>query len=134
MTKKSWALLLVALWLPAVAARAGDDTVSQKFSAFCGEWMQKLAARERDNRAAIKWQNGSGGVLGEFVGYSSEHRCVLKEPATPNDTPIGKITYRELLYRQKGGSEAEAASSVPQAVEATEVTEIFRYTKGKWVY
>lgn len=127
-------MVALGMWMSAAGAQAGDDTVGQKFDVFCGEWMQKLAVRERDNRASVKWQNGPGGVLGEFVGYSTEHKCVLKDAATPQDTPIGKITYRELLYRQKGGSKAEAESSPPQAVEATEVTEIFRYTKGKWMY
>jgi hypothetical protein len=125
---------LAIVVLCASAARAGDDVVAARFESFCADWMKKLEARERDNRAAIKWKAGADGVEGEYVGYSHEHRCQLKPALGPGSTPIGKIIYTELVYRQAGKSTAEAMKVDPRAVDATEVTEIFRYSGGKWVY
>ena len=112
--------------LAAVAAAA-----SNAFPAFCEEWMQKLVVRERDNVARIKWDTKPEGVHGEYVGYSQEHTCTLKDNA---EVPVGKISYREFRYEKRGGTAAEAEHSSAQPVEVTEVTEIFRYDKGKWVW
>lgn len=111
----------------------GDEEVAEKFNSFCAEWMKKLEVRERENRAAIRWQAGPSGVQGDYVGYSREHSCELKAP-DPKSVPIGKIRYRELLYRKAGLSRSEAEGKDAEPVEATEVTEIFRYANGKWVY
>ena len=127
-------LLVMLLLLSTSAVGVADDVVGTRFKAFCAEWMQKLATRERDNRAAIRWQTGPDGVHGDYVGYSQDHECELKNGKDSKAVPIGKITYRELVYRQKGASVAEAKENTPRAIEATEVTEIFRYSKGKWVY
>ena len=115
-------------------AGAADEVVNSRFERFCGEWMQKLAVRERDNRAGIHWQVGPSGVQGEYIGYSQEHTCLVKPNPDPKAVPIGKIIYREVQYRQAGPSTAEAQRATPQPVDATEITEIFRYAAGKWVY
>lgn len=116
------------------ASQAVDPQIEEKFKAFCAEWMKKLVVREVDNRAAIKWENGPDGVKGEFVGYGTENVCEVKEPASKGATPVGTIKYRELRYRKVGATKEEAAKGADTAIEATEVTEIFRYTGGKWVY
>lgn len=110
-------------------ALAGD--VATQFSAFCEEWMGKLAAREQHNVANIKWDAKPDGVKGEYVGYTQEHTCTLKDASK---VPIGKIIYREIVYQKRGGTIPEAERSAAQPVETTEVTEIFRYAGGKWVY
>jgi hypothetical protein len=127
-------LVLAILVFCTSAGWAADDPVATKFDSFCAEWMKKLEVRERDNRAAIHWQAGTDGVQADFVGYSHEHRCQLKPGNGPGSTPIGKIIYMELVYRQAGKSTAEALKVAPRAVDTTEVTEIFRYSGGKWVY
>lgn len=111
-----------------------QEVVSSQFSDFCKDWASKLATRERDNRAAIRWQPSPSGVKGEFVGYSPQPRCELKDLPDPKAVPIGRIIYREITYQQNGSSASAAATSQPDIVDQTEVTEIFRYSKGQWVY
>lgn len=113
---------------------AGDESVAKDFSVFCASWMEKLAARETDNVQTVKWLPSDGGVTGEYVGYSTEHSCDLKLPQGNGGVPIGKISYREMRYRKRGPSSEVAASSSPEIIEITEVTEIFRCDRGKWVY
>jgi len=131
---KKVAVLGVGMLLLGGTTGVAEDTVAAKFKTFCSAWMQKLAAREDYNRALIAWQVGPDGVRGEFVGYSAEHDCKLVRPTSAKGTPVGKIIYREMRYRQTGRSTAQAAESKPRIVELTEVTEIFRYAGGKWIY
>jgi len=121
------ALCCAVLW--STAAVAGD--VASQFESFCVEWMGKLAARQEDNIAHIKWDTKPDGVKGEYVGYTTEHTCTLKNET---QVPIGKIIYREIVFQKSGGTIPEAEKSPAQAIETTEVTEIFRYASGKWVY
>ncbi|MBI4515499.1 MAG: hypothetical protein HY699_06765 [Deltaproteobacteria bacterium] len=125
----AWALVLAT----ATVTAAGDRPAEQ-FQTFCASWMDKLAVRERDNLRQIRWVASGDGVEGEYVGYSQEHTCELKSLSEPKATPVGKIKYQELRYQKRGASASEAEAAAPRALEATEVTEIFQYKKGKWVY
>lgn len=118
----------------AAQAKAIGEKAAGAFDAFCQEWMGKLATRERDNKGQIKWQTNAGGTTGEYVGYSQEHTCQIKEQTEPTTTPIGTITYRELRYQHSGTTQTEAVGSEPRVIEIVEVIEIFRFTNGKWVY
>ena len=107
--------------------------VQAGFKEFCELWMGKLVERERFNKKQIKWHPAAAGVEGEYIGYSSEHTCDLRPPGA-SGVPVGKVTYREHVYRKHGPSAEAAASNEPEIVEVTEITEIFRCEKGKWVY
>lgn len=107
------------------------EEVHKAFDVFCDQWMQKLAARESDNVAHISWNTGPDGVEGEYVGYTSEHSCVVKDGSA---VPVGKITYLEIRYAKRGRTLDEARQNPAQAVETTGVTEIFRYDRNKWIY
>ena len=128
--------LLMGVIAPVVLAEsksANSAQVSERFDVFCTEWMTKLAERESHNVKRVEWQQNGSGVEGEYVGYSLEHTCAVK-PFSASDVPVGKVTYREMKYRKRGASPEVAAASEPEIVEITEVTEIFRYQKGRWIY
>ena len=114
--------------------RAVAADVAGELEDFCTMWMGFLQVRERDNRAVINWQVGPDGVRGEFVGYSKEYECRLKNSKDPKATPVATIKYHEYRYRHSGPSTSEALERSPTIVENTEVLEIFRYGKGKWIY
>ncbi len=119
--------------VPAAAgsAAAGSPDV-RGFRAFCDEWMGKLRERERYNIAHIKWEQSGQQVAGEYVGYSADCSCLAREESGKD--PIGKIVYRELRYRREGGTSAEALAAPSAIVDQTEITEIFRFGKGRWQY
>jgi hypothetical protein len=102
------------------------------FQAFCDGWMQKLRERDLYNTAHITWENRDGQVIGEHVVYGTECTCIAREEAGKD--PIGKITYRETRYRRSGATPAEALAVPGTILEQTDVTEIFRYAKGRWQY
>jgi hypothetical protein len=111
------------------AARSNLDS---SFDTFCGEWGKKLHEREVHNIASIKWDSGTSWVQGTYVGYSEPLSCAV-EPDS-GTVPVGKIIYHEFVYEKRGPSIKAAEGEPGQAVETTEVTEIFRYQNGKWVY
>jgi hypothetical protein len=132
-------LLLAVVALPARAGSVDDAAPAggarggvRGFDVFCASWMQKLRDREAYNTGRISWQKDGGGVFGEYTGYSDEHTCVAHED--PGKEPIGRITYRELRYRRQGTTPDEALAQPGTIVERFDVTEIFRYAKGRWQY
>ena len=109
----------------------GEDVLD--FRAFCDSWMQKLRERDTYNVAHIAWtKSGEGGVTGEYVSYGTDRTCIARQE--PGKDPIGKITYREIQYRRQGATQAAAMAGATTIVEQTDVTEIFRYAKGRWQY
>ena len=110
-----------------------DEQIADQLKAFCVKWMGFLETRERDNKKAIKWEKQSSGVAGHYVGYSKDYDCTMKERAS-NGTPVATIGYKEYTYEKIGSSQSEAEQADPKVVDATEVTEIFRYNKGQWIY
>jgi hypothetical protein len=94
--------------------------------------MAKLRDRNAYNAAHVAWTKGGPGVVGEYVSYGSERTCLAREE--PGKDPIGKITYREIRYRKEGPTESAAMGAAGTIVEQTDVTEIFRYAKGRWQY
>ena len=117
------------------AAPPGEHSpeVQASFKEFCELWMGKLVERERFNKQQIKWHPAASGVEGDYVGYSVEHTCDLRPP-TESGVAVGKVTYREHIYRKRGASAEAAAASEPEIIEVTKITEIFRREKGKWIY
>ncbi|MBI3782628.1 MAG: hypothetical protein HY270_04430 [Deltaproteobacteria bacterium] len=115
-----------------LSCRAFAEDAKSAWPAFCEEWMHKLQAREERNVSLIKWEDDHASVLGSYVGYSHQHECVLKNDDGP--APVGKITYLEVRYEKRGPNVEEASHSQAKAVETTEVTEIFRFSKGAWIY
>jgi hypothetical protein len=108
------------------------STLDSSFDDFCGEWGRKLQEREVYNVASIKWDSGTSWVQGTYVGYSKPLSCAV-EPDS-GTVPVGKIVYHEFVYEKRGPSIKAAEVEAGQAVETTEVTEIFRFQNGKWVY
>jgi hypothetical protein len=126
-------ILATPAWSAERIATGSADSAKADFPAFCRSWMQMVSARESDNRRAIQWRRDPSGFEGEYIGYGEAQRCEVKT-ATPTGVPVGRVVYREFRYRKSGPSVDAAAQSAPVVVDVTEITEIFRYAGGKWVY
>lgn len=129
-------LVAAALVVSSVAGSMAHDREKLQGSLddFCTMWMGFLEERERDNKQKIAWRQNGEGVEGDFIGYDKKYTCLVSELRPDTKTPVGTIKYLEFKYRHKGPSASAALSSKPKIIEATEVTEIFRYSKNEWVY
>jgi len=114
-------------------AQASPEELKTKFKTFCDGWMEKLRERERNNIAHIEWKPGDRGVFGEYVGYDTT-TFQIPEISNPDKQPIGRVIYMELKLRVSGTSDVDALAQKPEIVERTEVTELFRFERGSWVY
>ena len=117
-----------------ISTAGADPKVVERLDNFCKKWMGFLVVRETNNKAKVAWSPAGTGVEGQYVGYGTEYSCTLKHNGDPKTVPVAILKYREYLYRRRGTSGKEAMLTAPDVLEVTEVTEIFRYMKGKWVF
>ncbi len=121
--------------LVVLAAPAPADAGEHAFDRFCGQWMQKLAQRERDNVANLKLAQRDGRFVGEFVGYGKAPlRCTAKATGQRDNPFVGRLVYHEIRYRRAGETATDARKSNADEIARTEVMEIFRYDGQRWVY
>ena len=115
---------------------AGGDKAEKMrvtFAEFCATWVEKLRERERHNLSSVKWEPVGENVVAEYVGYDTNN-IGPQTVAHVDTTPIGKLIYLELKLRRTGKSKEDALTRDPEIVERTEVTELFRFNNGVWVY
>jgi len=124
--------VLIVLNAPALSTRAHAEDADSAFPQFCEQWMEKLVQREEHNVAHIQWEQHGDGVTGSYIGYTRQHTCMTKNGT--HATPVGKISYQEIKYEKHGTTAAEAELAPAQPVRTSRVTEIFRYSDGKWIY
>lgn len=116
------------------AAAISEDVALAAFDAFTLEWMKKLSETEgfRKTRAQIK--SSSEGFSAEYTGYLP-HRYIHIKKTASTDTPyVGILTYYEKTLRCTGKTKEEALQGPFNQVDTSQVSEIFRFTKGEWVY
>lgn len=116
------------------AAAISEDVALATFDAFTIEWMKKLDETEAFHKAKAQVVQSSDGFSVEYVGYLP-HRYIHVKKTESTDTPyVGILTYYEKKLRCSGKTQEEARQGPFDQVETNQVSEIFRFTKGKWVY
>jgi hypothetical protein len=105
------------------------------FDRFTSEWMEKLARTEEFQRTQrMKVIPSPEGFSAEYVGYLPERYITVKRTDSRETPFIGILTYFERTLRCIGKTKEEALRGPFNQAETNQVSEIFRFTKGKWVY
>ena len=112
-----------------------EAAVHSSFDTFTQEWMKKLAEAEEYHRKDLIKISQNGEVFyAEYIGYLPQRFIEVKK-TTSLETPfVGTLTYYERTLRCTGKTKEAAVQGPFEQVESSPVKEIFRYTKGKWVY
>ena len=112
-----------------------EDTALAAFDTFTIEWMKKLSQTEEFQRTnKVKVTQSPEGFLAEYIGYFP-HRYITVKKTEAKDTPfVGILTYYEKTMRCTGKTKEEAVQGPFQSADSQQVSEIFRFTKGKWAY
>jgi hypothetical protein len=120
--------------LPSAAAITEDHALAS-FETFTVEWMMKLAQTEEFQRTQrMQVSQASEGFTAEYIGYIP-HRYIVVKKTKSKDTPfVGILTYYEKILRCAGKTKEEAVKGPFNQADVRQVSEIFRFTKGKWVY
>lgn len=119
-----------------VPSGADEETVRMSFDSFTEEWMGKLAEAEEYHRTQlVKVTQSAEGFSAEYVGYLPQRYIEVKKTVSKETPFVGLLTYYERTLRCSGKKTKEEALKGPfEQVETLPVKEIFRFTKGKWVY
>jgi hypothetical protein len=112
-----------------------EEEAQVSFDAFTVEWMDKLQRTEKFQRTErIKVIESTEGFSAEYVGYLP-HRYIIVRKTSSKDTPyVGILTYYQQTMRCIGKTREEAVRGPFQQTGTSQVSEIFRFTKGKWHY
>jgi len=112
-----------------------EDAALASFDIFTIEWMKKLSRAEEFRRTQdVKVSESPEGFLAEYIGYFP-HRYIIVKKTDSKDTPfVGILTYYEKTMRCTGKTKEEALQGPFQPASSLQVSEIFRFTKGKWEY
>jgi hypothetical protein len=112
-----------------------ENTARTTFETFTQEWMAKLAEAEEFQRTQrIKVTQVQDGYSAEYEGYLPQRILEVKK-TDYEDTPfIGTLTYYQRTLRCTGKTKEQAIQGPFEQVGTSAVREIFRFTKGKWVY
>ena len=97
--------------------------------------MQKLAGTEefqRTQRAQVT--ESPEGVSAEYVGYLPHRYLIVKKTGSTITPFIGILTYFEQTLQCVGKTREEALQGPWHQIDTRQVSEIFRFTKGKWEY
>ncbi|MGE0823176.1 MAG: hypothetical protein AB7P18_13755 [Candidatus Binatia bacterium] len=112
-----------------------EATAHSRFDTFTQEWMVKLAQAEEYHRTRqVKVSQDADGFFAEYVGYLPQRYIKVKK-TTSQETPyVGTLTYYERVLRCRGKTKEDALKGPFEQDRLVPVREIFRFTRGEWVY
>lgn len=128
-------VLLPGLCGVSPAGEAVPPAVVASFENFSKGWMSRLEQVSRQNSRELKPESAANGrLVGRYVCYGPE--CVREVRGTDSKiTPyVGIIRYGQKVMEKEGETLQKMKDHPGVATGEIQVTEIFRYTGGRWVY
>lgn len=131
---------LLLLFSPVISgsAQAGEvvpPAILASFESFSKTWMAKLEQVNQQNSRDMKPEpTSNGGLVGRYLCYGPD--CLREVRGTSSKaTPyVGIIRYPQKMMEKKGETIQQIKEQTGVATNETPVTEIFRYTGGRWIY
>ena len=133
-------LVVFALMAGLQAARvmASDDAkVEEGFVAFQKDWMQKLRTHGKygEHTAQVaEAKEGAGMFSAEYDDLTEPTSFEVKKTDVKATPYVGVIHYEKRKYSCRAKTAEQAKLGPYEIASSSEVTEIFRYSNGKWVY
>lgn len=131
---------LVILGLSAAGLSAADDPLAidpaeekarSSFDTFTIDWMRKVGETE-DMKRTI--EEADDGFIAQYVKYLPTRYTVVKTTKSKETPFVGILTYYARTFQCLGKTRDDALSGPFKELHTKQVSEIFRYTRGKWVY
>ena len=119
---------------PLPAGEEAEDQARASFDVFTRQWMQKLAKTEDFQKKRMQIRQTQEGFVAEYTGYLPYRYTRIKLTQSEATPFIGILTYYKKTMRSVGKTKKQAINGLFKHAETSQVSEIFRYTKGEWVY
>ncbi len=116
------------------AEEEAEDRARTSFDVFTRKWMQKLARTEDFLKKRMQIKQTQEGFVAAYTGYLPYRYTTIKLTQSKATPFIGILTYYKKTMRSVGKTKEQAISGLFEHAETSQVSEIFRYTKGEWVY
>ncbi len=115
-------------------ADPGILSVQESFEKFVNVWMSRLDSIGKMNILGIDIMPRDQGFVGRYICYGPECEFSIKETGSPETPFVGILHYPEKHFLKKGETRQKAFQSPGMLTKKIPVTEIFRFTRGRWVY
>jgi hypothetical protein len=128
-------LLLPVFPGPALAEEGVPPAILTSFESFSKDWMARLEQVNQQNNRSLKPESATDGrVVGRYICYGPD--CMREVRGTESKaTPyVGIIRYAQKVLEKEGDTPQKMRDHPGVPTNEIQVTEIFRYTKGRWVY
>jgi hypothetical protein len=130
-------LLLMALISSGPLTAVADSInlpVQKSFEKFVNEWMIKLDRHGINNIRSFNITPSDKGFVGQYICYGPECKFSIKATGSLETPYIGILHYQEKHFLKKGETREKTLHSRAILTKKIRVTEIFRFTRGEWVY
>lgn len=127
--------LMIGFSSLALALEEAD--VEKEFVTFQREWMEKLVRNGKygRNNAQVKADDSQQGLyVASYAELSDPIEYRIKKTDQQGAPYIGVIKYKKMTYSSKGKNPEEASRGDYVCDKELIITEIFRFSGGKWVY
>lgn len=108
-----------------------EEAARQSFDTFTIAWMRKLTKIDRHKEKVTETDSS---FSAEYSKYLPSRYTVVKKTRSEETPFVGILTYYTRKFRSTGSTKEEALEGPFEELTTKQVSEIFRYTKGKWVY
>ncbi len=116
------------------AGEEAENRARMSFDVFTRRWMQKLAKTEDFQKKRMNIRQTQEGFVAEYIGYLPYRYTTIKLTQSKATPFVGILTYYKKIMRSVGKTKKQALNGLFEHAETSQVSEIFRYTKGEWVY
>ncbi len=128
-------LCLLLFGAPAVfAAGHGISEAETSFIQFKDEWVQKLNKHCKYGKENAEVTTNGDGLYVAQYSEMAEPSYEVKETGVKESPYVGILRYDKTTYSAEAATKEDALNGPFKTVSLQGVTEIFRYSKGKWIY
>jgi hypothetical protein len=123
--------------MPSFALTAEDAEVEQAFVKFQHEWISKLNQHGKYGKGNVQVEedlNNKGNYTASYFTLSDPIDYRIKKTTQKGSPYVGVLRYKKMVCSSRGKTPEEASAGNFKCEHKQTVTEIFRFSDGKWVF
>ncbi len=121
----------------AVTTPEQDKKAEDAFDVFKTTWMQQLRQHGQYGVASMKVEEDpdmKGSYIASYTDLSEPKETEVKKTGNKVSPYVGTLKYQKDEYASRGNSPEDAKKGQFKPRGSEMVSEIFRYSKGQWLY